>query len=421
MKLTVLPSGHGDCLLLESGGKRMLIDGGVSKAFREEVLPWLAKSAKKPIDCIYVSHIDNDHLGGLIVLLDALYEYKVWAYRKKHNKKPLPKEPKYRPPELVKIWHNVFSDLLGKNAQPVAAALAQTSTILSGLESSSKVKDYHDNLAEGVKEALRISYRVGADQLGLQVNPEYKGALMLLDRKPPKLTLGKADFTLLAPRAEDLENLRKEWNEWLDENEALVRDLRAKASKDADGLSSAAGLIQPMETEARMLAANIDIAFKAEDLGKRNKVTTPNLASLMFLAEEGTQSVLLTGDGHADEVLSGLKTRKKLKAGGTLHVDILKVPHHGAEFNTTPAFAETVTARHYLFCGNGFQGNPETIVLETYVDARKKVGGGKYTFWFNSLPDNAHMKMIKSTVTKLKKEDPNLSFEFRNEPFVVPF
>lgn len=431
MKLTVLPSGHGDCLMLESGKKRMLIDGGVSKAFREKVLPWLEQSNKRPIDVIYVSHIDNDHLGGLIELLDATYEWRVYDYRK--GKTPAPKKPKYQPPELRTIWHNVFSDVLGENADPVAAALAQTSSILSGLEPAEgsveeKVRQYHDNLAEGAKEAIRISYRVGADQLGLKVNPEYDGELMVFrpKRKQPVLKLGKAVFTLLAPRAEDLDKLRLEWNRWLTKHKSLVKDLQRKASAEGDALTSAAGLVAPMEREAELLATAMvppNIAARADQLGVRSEVTTPNLASLMFLVEEGSQSLLLTGDGHADEVLSGLDARKKLKADGTLHVDILKVAHHGAEYNTTIDFAERITARHYVFCGNGFQGNPEPVVLQTFVDARKKVNrGGKYTFWFNTTRSyNAHMKKIGREVDKLKKLDKNLSVVFDDEPFEVPF
>ncbi len=430
MKLTVLPSGHGDCLILESGGKTMLIDGGVSKAFREEVMPWLAKNVAK-IDCIYVSHIDNDHLGGLIELLDATYKQAVFEFRK--GKKPAPKPPKHQPPKLVKIWHNVFSDILEENAEPVAAALSQTAAILSGLqvedERDQRIREYHDDLAEGAKEAIRISYRVGADQLGLAINPEYKSGLMVFNakKKQPALTLGKANFTLLAPRAADLEKLRGEWNDWLREQKAVVKDLQKKAQADTDGLTSAAALVEPMRLEARLLADSLaSFATKADELGIRRKVTTPNLASLMFLVEEGTQSILLTGDGHADEILTGLAERKKLNADGTLHVDILKIPHHGAEYNTTVEFAERVTAKHYVFCGNGFQGNPEEVVLRTYVEARLKVGGGKYTFWFNNSSTveegaNAtnvkHMQDIEADVaTYVNKSNGRMSATFISAP-----
>jgi len=64
-------------------------------------------------------------------------------------------------------------------------------------------------------------------------------------------------------------------------------------------------------------------------LGNRKKVTTPNLASLMFLAEENGKSILLTGDGHGDDILKGLAHHQALDANERLQVDVLKVQHHG--------------------------------------------------------------------------------------------
>ena len=54
-----------------------------------------------------------------------------------------------------------------------------------------------------------------------------------------------------------------------------------------------------------------------------------------------------------------LAQRNLLDANGKLHVDVLKVPHHGAEFNMSTPFAQAVTADDYIFCGNGFATNPE--------------------------------------------------------------
>ena len=86
----------------------------------------------------------------------------------------------------------------------------------------------------------------------------------------------------------------------------------------------------------------------AKKFGERGKVTTPNLASLMFHVRDGNRTLLLTGDGHADDVLKGLAQRNLLDANGKLHVDVLKVPHHGAEFNMSVPFAQAVTADHYI-------------------------------------------------------------------------
>jgi hypothetical protein len=56
--------------------------------------------------------------------------------------------------------------------------------------------------------------------------------------------------------------------------------------------------------------------------------------------------------------------------GGSIHVDILKGPHHGSSNNVAPAFFERITADHYVFSGNGENGNPERETLEMLSTAR---------------------------------------------------
>ena len=57
-----------------------------------------------------------------------------------------------------------------------------------------------------------------------------------------------------------------------------------------------------------------------------------------------------------------------LAPGGTLHVDILKVPHHGSDRNIDPVFFRRITADHYVFSGNGEHGNPERATLRMLTD-----------------------------------------------------
>ena len=69
--------------------------------------------------------------------------------------------------------------------------------------------------------------------------------------------------------------------------------------------------------QARELAAAVSLeAAQAKKLGRRKKVTAPNLASLMFLVEEGGKTLLLTGDGHHEDILKGLQHHGKLEAHG---------------------------------------------------------------------------------------------------------
>ena len=80
--------------------------------------------------------------------------------------------------------------------------------------------------------------------------------------------------------------------------------------------------------------------------------------------------MLLTGDGVSQEILDGLARHGKLDANGRIHVNVLKVQHHGALANVEADFVKRVTADHYVFCGNGAHHNPEIEVVEAFAKAR---------------------------------------------------
>jgi hypothetical protein len=77
-RIEALPAGNGDALLLEWGPSsteihQMLIDGGVGSTYatlhkRLLRLPTDAKG-RRPIDLLVITHIDNDHIEGIIRLL----------------------------------------------------------------------------------------------------------------------------------------------------------------------------------------------------------------------------------------------------------------------------------------------------------------------------------------------------------------
>ena len=108
-------------------------------------------------------------------------------------------------------------------------------------------------------------------------------------------------------------------------------------------------------------------------------VTAPNVASLMFMVEEDGKTLLLTGDGQQDFILQGLQRTGYLGDDG-IHVDVLKVQHHGSENNMDADFARQVSADHYVFCGNGSHGNPEESVIRRHLQftagGRQPAGAG---------------------------------------------
>jgi hypothetical protein len=102
-----------------------------------------------------------------------------------------------------------------------------------------------------------------------------------------------------------------------------------------------------------------------------------NLASIVVVAEAGGRTMLLTGDARGDDVREGLREAGLWREGGTLHVDLLKLPHHGSDRNVDEQFFRDVTADHYVVSGDGRHGNPEVATFEMLLAAR--AGGPPFT------------------------------------------
>lgn len=439
MKLTVFQSTDGDCLLLTGAdGKNMLVDGGRAGSFTLHVAPALSqlRQAKKKLDLVCVSHIDDDHISGIVQLLNDLMDWRVHKFKLKTN--PSLKAPKsHEPPEIKKIWHNGFREIAADNSGKIEDMLSASANMLamasdSGLlrfaaeqglitplqmrqiarsarrpENVARLRDLQ-LLANGEANALRLSRRISPRQLKIPLNPDFDQKLAMLRSTTKALKLGGMSLFVLAPTSAMLEKLRTEWNDWANEKKAQIRDIQKQADQDDKLLANS-------EVERLANAA----ALSAVKFGKRGGITPPNLASLMLLAEENSKSVLLTGDGHPDEILGGLKHYGKIADGSGLHVTALKVQHHGAIDNMTEAFARRITADHYIFCGNGASKNPEVEVVELLANSRIGSGqelsanpeaGNNFTMWFNSHsslaadPDSKaaqQMKRVEKRVSEL--------------------
>ena len=405
MKLRVYHAADGDCLQLSTQDEQhhMLVDGGRKGTFVQHTRPLLAqlREAHQMLDIVCVSRIDNDHISGILALVEDEVAWRKFAFQQTimANARP-PSHP--RPPQIGEIWHNALYELIGRDLAPqVKSALATSAGLLAGSDDAAALDlaSAYENLATGEEAAMELSRRISAEQLAIPLNPPAGGELMVRGAPGETLPLGSIQLYVLGPSDDDLEALRETWKTWLDEHKAAVAALQRDMLADEEQL----GTLSPM------LVANP----MATDLGKGlSSITEANLASLTLLAEEGDQSLLLTGDADSEEILRGLAHHGKLDAEGSLHVTVLKVQHHGALANVTEAFVEHVTADHYVFCGNGADHNPECLVVQALARARMHKRNTPFKFWFTSSSATpglsqrrkAHMRGIEAEVEALIAE-----------------
>ncbi len=396
MRIQAFQALDGDCVLVSGHRGTLLIDGGRSAAFREFVVPELA-SVKK-LDVVAVSHIDDDHISGIVELLRLRVDRVAWQYLTDTGGTAGAPPPEL--PEIGGVWHNGFSELVRDNDRAIKAAL-MTNMQAAIIDDHVLEVERLSNFIHGERSALELVARLRPEQLDISLNREFGGKLMHVDAEARPIDIGSMTATIVGPTVDQLDALRKRWNEWLRTHRRELRKLHREMEHDVDRLSVSAS--DPFGDH---------VAAFVNALGDKDHVTTPNLASLMFLLEERDRSALFTGDGHADDVLSGLEQAGKLAPGGVLHLDVLKIPHHGSEHNVTRDFLRRVTANTYLLCGNGASTNPELQVLDEIVNARlacQHASQRAFSLLFTSSSEAAntvarkdHMRKVEARMQELR-------------------
>lgn len=251
----MLPAGRGDCLWVEYGDPqnphRLLIDGGIPSTATDlrRRIEQLPKNARR-FELVVVTHIDLDHIGGLLGLLRI-------------------------PPEGFQaddVWFNSWTHLPGDPGILGAKDAERLTFIL-------KEKDYVWNKAFGGRAVAMAS-------------PE----------ELPAITLGGGmRVTLLSPTLKRLAELRPVWEEVIVqaglEPGTAGYDLEGK--KDSGLLGESAmdldRLAMSMFTTDDSEANGSSIAFLAEHDGKRcllaGDAFAPDLASsLDFLARDNAET-----------------------------------------------------------------------------------------------------------------------------------
>ena len=321
--LDVLRAAKGDCLCLHYGTASkpglILIDGGPATIYEDSLQPRLNQIRKQrkiadtkplPVDLVMISHIDDDHIQGMLDLFKSLADAK--------------REGRLVSLKINSLWHNSFARLLQQEAGLVEKTTAAAYGVAS-LGQIAKVEglshDVGKVLASVPQGAMLENY---ASQLRIS-NKQSPDGLITAAKPFTPLQIGPLKVTILGPQQKEIDKLRKEFEKWV-KSQAKLKAGAALAAYDDD--------------------------------------SSFNLSSIVALVEAGPKKILLTGDARGDKILDGLRQAGLLKKGQTLHVDILKAPHHGSDRNIQPDFFESITANHYVFSGDGEHGNPERATLE---------------------------------------------------------
>jgi beta-lactamase superfamily II metal-dependent hydrolase len=305
LRLEFLNARHGDCFLVRWGaGRVVLVDGGPDTVYESTLKAHLAElpqrgSGQQVLDAVCLTHVDEDHVVGILRLLIELR-------RIKRDGLPVPIR-------ISRFWFNSVEELVETKSPGLAAG----------------VRPLLD--AAQAETAIAASYNQGreirdqAAALGLAGNSPFGGPLL----EGAGTTIDDLKIVVVAPDQTALNKLSAKWKE-------------AKQNKDPKVITAA-------------YADN----------------SIPNLSSIVLYLEHRGRTALLTGDARGDHILAGLEGTGLIGQSAPLHVDLLKLPHHGSNNNVKQEFFQRIRANHYVISADGVKyHHPHEETLGWLVKSR---------------------------------------------------
>lgn len=311
MVIKFLKAHKGDCILItfeddKNNPKNILIDGGMSGTYYDtnsnqygdlKIEIDNIRKNKEFIDILILTHIDNDHICGLL----KWFEMDENAYK------------------LVKnVWFNSGKLIAEYLKEP------ENSDLSVGL-------DLFKTTFTGVNEAIDFeNYLLSKGIWNRKII-----------RQGNKYQSNNIQFLVLSPTKNQLKKLLKEY-------------------KDKTG--------EDVYTAGGGKDWNIDLkTFIEEENESRYKFvqdsSVKNGSSISFILTMKEKNFLFLGDSHPVEIVKYLK-KKGFSRENPLHVELIKLSHHGSKGNTNEELLEIVKTDNYIISTDSSEhGHPNKRTL----------------------------------------------------------
>lgn len=357
LRLEMLPAAHGDCLWIEYGSgstvHRILIDGGPAHTYptlRERILH--LPEGERNFELLIVTHIDADHIEGVVRLLQDSESLGC---------------------SFKRIWFN-GRDQLNKipdaAGEPLGAVQGEYLGILiADYEARTGKKVWNTDFGNGVATTVP-----GADKL-------------------PVVTLdGDCRLTLLSPDFTRLRELKYRWREelkkakvtsgdepalrrMLDANRRLrpLGDVLGADDGDTEVISELPSIASRTSNLADTLGDDSDEPGATAEFGSdTSKANGSSIAVLLeYPANRPKVKLLLAGDAWApvlEKSIGHLLGSEEAK----LSLTGFKLPHHGSVANISEALLKKLKCKNYIVSTSGaIFGHPHSRAIELMLANRQ--------------------------------------------------
>lgn len=324
VKFQTFPVGSGDCitLLLKNGDKEMhiMVDCGL---YTREVNDYIVNVFHCHIDYLLVTHIDNDHINGLIEMLKSTPNLTVNhifynCYQRTSD------DLQEWDEKMVANVKRVFGHLPAVVDMLEQKIKAETSMTLAELILGN----------ENWKKAWRREYVI-EDSEAIDLENDMGRFIFLSPTKKALDDLDKEYRTLF------WKTLYKQKKEDYKKEETIYESLmRIMEQEDNEGLYE-----EPVSS--KVLDENA-LKFYADE--KMKGLSPANEASIAFIWEHEGHRILFMGDANPDQVVKKIGDVYKDTPKPVLF-DAIKISHHGSAHSTSRELVSIADSERYFVTG----------------------------------------------------------------------
>lgn len=372
MRIKMYPAQNGDAFLLSTNRTNILIDGGYPSTFNSYIHKDLRELAARNacLNLVIITHIDADHIGGIIRLLasngdsnvkNIISIEDVWHNSLRSltsvNQTALPPEDLEVIDAIIKRGHpKEFSSLPGFNE----ISARQGSTLATLI----KAGGYVWNRTDGTQSICTDSVQLKQFQDGL--------------------------VRVLTPSRVRLNSLIKSWQQ----------DLRRYGFTGPVGTNQAIDDAFELNFEhSNKMKAKGEILISAgcnkslEEIYKPDDSPT-NASSIATIIELDGIRLLMLADALAEDIL--MEVHRLKSQGEVMMFDAIKISHHGSNYNTSPELLSVIDAPRYFISSDGSKHNhPDIELLRAIVDREASF---TRTLYFNySTPESREIRDFQAT------------------------
>lgn len=348
VSLKIFPASYGDCFLIkiktEVSHINILIDGGLKNTYKNSLkcaLIELGKCGEK-LDLVINTHIDSDHIGGLISFLNDNIKNNFI--------------------QIGDIWFNGLEQVVLNYPKIDSSIPNNDEKIINEFLK----KGYEDDF----QEQEEISFKDNISFSSLIISGKYNhnkinNSQAITDSLNKINLTSDVSIKILSPNKEDLLKLEKSWFEELN-----TYNYRFTISKNEKLASSYEYLISRFKNICPQFKTKIsslnDINTFLNGLNEED-TSVVNGSSIAFVLEVKDQKFLFLGDSiiknHDCNIIKNLKTEYK----ENLNFECVKLPHHGSQCNITEEFINLINSKEYIISTNSLKYNHPDLNVLAYL------------------------------------------------------